>query len=112
MTACSRSPIDGPPSPATGVRGTVVVEPSCPVQSLRSICAKRPWQGTIEATSAAGVPIGEVRTDASGAFELPLDPGAYQLTPQAVSGQGKIANVTVPSAGFATVTLYVDIGIR
>jgi hypothetical protein len=69
--------------------------------------------GKVRATGEAGV--FEARTDAEGAFVLPVPPGTY-LVHAVVPGGGpptaKPETVRVEPGSFVEVTLQVDTGIR
>jgi len=113
--ACAHGPAGGPPPvPSSGVRGNVVLGPTCPVEIAGSPCPDRPWQGKVQAFTLTGASAGEVSTDAQGAFELPLDPGMYDLTPYTPDSPptARAQRITVPPGAFLTVTLQVDSGIR
>jgi hypothetical protein len=106
---------DGPsPQPESGIRGTVVLGPNCPVEIAGSPCPDRPWQGKVQAFTLEGALVNEVSTDKEGAFVLPLEPGTYNLIPYTLDGPptAKMQQVTVKSATFTVVTLQVDTGIR
>jgi hypothetical protein len=104
------------PEPTTGVRGAVVAEPECPVQTDGSPCPPIPLRGvTVRATTGAGALAGTAVTDRDGRFELSLRPGGYTLVPVLEGAGPPFATpqaVTVPRTGFAQVTLVVDTGIR
>ena len=117
LVACSSySAVDVPPSPMpdSGVRGTVVQGPNCPVEIAGSPCPDRPWQGKVQAFTLTGALVRETGTNTNGEFELPLEPGTYDLTPYTLDGPptAKMQRVTVTSHAFLSVTLQVDTGIR
>ena len=104
----------GSSQPHSGARGSVVLGPSCPVEIAGSPCPDRPWQGKVQAFTLEGRLAREVNTDERGAFELPLEPGTYNLIPYTLDGppNAKMQQVTVRSGTFTDVTLQVDTGIR
>jgi hypothetical protein len=116
LVACSsKGPIDGPsPQPGSGVRGQVVLAPSCPVEIVGSPCPDRAWQGKVQAFTPTGILVREASTNAGGAFEMPLDPGTYDLIPYTLEGPptAKMQRIKVTPHAFLTVTLHVDTGIR
>ncbi len=105
------------PTSTSGVRGTVLLGPTCPVERIPPDpqCADRPYQTNISvhhtgstSTFATG------RSDATGAFEFSLPPGSYTLT---ASGGTMLprcnpTDVTVPANGYASTTISCDTGIR
>jgi hypothetical protein len=97
----------------SGVRGVVLLGPSCPVETEASPCPAEAWVGTVRATR--GDESVEARTDARGRFTMPLDPGGWTLTailddpgPPSASPVA----VRVRPDRFTTVTLTVDTGVR
>jgi len=103
---------DRPPA-GSGIRGRVLAGPACPVETEASPCPDLPWEGKVRAEGEAGV--FEARTDAEGAFVLPVPPGTY-LVQAVVPGDGpptaKPETVRVEPGSFVEVTLRVDTGIR
>jgi hypothetical protein len=115
LISCSHTSIDGPSgTPDSGVRGTVLLGPNCPVEIAGSPCPDRPWQGKVQAFTLQGSLVRDVSTDKKGAFELRLGPGIYNLVPYTFDGPptAKMQRVTVTPGAFVTVTLQVDTGIR
>ena len=101
----------------SGVRGTVLLGPTCPVERMPPdpACADKPYATTVvvhHTGSSFVFATGE--SDASGAFEFWLPPGSYTLT----AGSGKTlprcagVDVTVAASGYATTTISCDTGIR
>ena len=115
LGGCARTSVDRPsPTPVSGVRGTVLFGPNCPVVIAGTPCPDRPWQGTVQAFTVDGTLVRDTTTNAQGAFELPLDPGTYDLMPLTPDGPptAKLQRATVAAGAFTTVTLQVDSGIR
>jgi len=104
------------PSGDSGVRGTVLLGPTCPVESMESPCPDRPLADVEVQVLQRGDVMVTVRSDGNGRFTVALEPGAYVL--QAVVEEGgpamsaKPVDVTVTSGAFADVTVPVDSGIR
>jgi hypothetical protein len=104
------------PSGDSGVRGTVLLGPLCPVETMESPCPDRPLPDVQVQVLQAGDVVTTVRSDGDGRFTVALDPGDYVL--QAVVEEGgpgmsaKPVDVTVTSGAFAEVTVPVDSGIR
>ena len=80
----------GAPLPTdTGVRGTVVAGPTCPVVTdpPDPSCADRSVEGAqLVVTTLDGTEVDRATSDADGAFAIALAPGAYRLVPQPVEG--------------------------
>jgi hypothetical protein len=101
------------PSPAdSGIRGTVVAGPQCPVVQAGSPCPDAPWNGTIRITGDDGVDL-EISTFDEGRFAVAIGPGTYQVQAE-VMGPATAPPVTVevPGQGYVEVKLTVDSGIR
>jgi hypothetical protein len=68
--------------PDSGIRGRVLLGPTCPVQRIGQPCV-RPYQATITIRNqATGKLVARVRSSTNGRFRLPLAPGDYLLVPQ------------------------------
>ena len=106
-----------PSSDTTGVHGTVLLGPTCPVMRNPPDpqCGDRPYATTIvvrragaDATFATG------KSDATGAFQFSLSTGSYTLS----AGGGTMlprcspVNIVVPATGYTTADISCDTGIR
>ena len=116
VVACGSEP-SSPGDEDQGVRGVVLLGPSCPVETDASPCPDEPLPGVTVRVLKDGEPLDETATsDESGRFELRLPPGAYTL--EAIIPEGgpgmfaKPVGVTVPASGFVDVVVPVDTGIR
>jgi hypothetical protein len=100
----------------SGVRGRVTLGPTCPVERVGSPCPDQPVQAVVIALRRVGEAVGSVRTDARGAFFLPLAPGTYLIYARELSGDNprisKFQKVTVANGSAATLALVIDSGIR
>lgn len=108
---------------ASGIEGTVLLGPTCPVEREDSPCPPRPGANLavqIYAGGEAGMYVANVRTDDDGRFRIDLPPGAYTLDGPC-SGPMKCivayprlvpTTVTVESGAFTEVTIRGDTGIR
>lgn len=105
-----------PPLISTGVRGTVLAGPTCPVERAgESPCVRAVAGATIVALDPAGQEVDRVVSDASGSYFLPLPPGNYEVVPQAVQGLMGVAppsSVDVTSGAPTELNLEYDTGIR
>lgn len=105
------------PSSESGIEGTVLLSPVCPVEHNPPLpqCAPRPYQATITVKTADGKEEVTHFTSASdGRFKITLEPGKYLLVP--VNGKpyprGAPQNVSVRAGKFTTVTVMYDTGMR
>lgn len=112
LAACA----DGAASSAdSGVRGVVLLGPTCPVVTEESPCPDQPLAGT-EIQIFQNDVVATVRSGDDGRFEVGLDPGHYVL--QATVGAGgpgmfaKPVDVDVSPNAWIDVTVTVDTGIR
>jgi hypothetical protein len=98
----------------SGIRGHALAGPQCPVEVQGSPCPPVPYEGTVVATDVDGGAEYTVETDAEGRFELPLEPGTYDVSIVSDTSPpiAKPQSVTVESGSFAEITVSVDTGIR
>lgn len=111
LGACAGGPQSGVDS---GVQGTVLVGPSCPVQQVGSPCPGAPFDGSVQASRDGNV-IATVQVDPDGAYRIPLAPGTYVVQPVLIGGgvsSTSPVTVLVHAGSFASVDLTVDSGIR
>jgi hypothetical protein len=98
----------------SGIRGRVLLGPTCPVEVVGSPCPDRPIQATVRVLQG-DVLVKSVRSGEDGRFRIELDPGAYTLlaevAPDGVQSAAPV-DVRVPQAGYADVSVHVDSGIR
>lgn len=105
------------PTYTSGVRGTVLLGPTCPVERMPPdpACADKPYATTItvrrEGSSAA---FATGKSDVSGAFEFSLPPGSYTLTASGGTTLPRCSpvEVTVGASGYVTADISCDTGIR
>ncbi|HEX6008571.1 MAG TPA: carboxypeptidase-like regulatory domain-containing protein [Actinomycetota bacterium] len=114
LTACASD--GGDEALSSGVRGQVLLGPTCPVVQEGNPCPDEPLGGVEVRALAAGGAIAEATSGEDGRFELELPPGRYML--EAVvdpDGPGMFAKpvaVTVTAGAFVEVVVPVDSGIR
>ena len=101
----------------SGVRGTVLLGPTCPVvrDPPDPGCANRPYATAIavyRANSASPFIIGN--SDIDGTFEFSLPPGSYTLAASSGSTFPRCSeiNVTVSPDAYAIAVIFCDTGIR
>jgi hypothetical protein len=114
LTACASD--GGDEASSSGVRGQVLLGPTCPVVQEGSPCPDEPLGGVEVRALTDGETIAETTSGEDGRFELELPPGRYTL--EAVvgpDGPGMFAKpvaVTVTAGAFVEVVVPVDSGIR
>jgi len=102
----------------TGIRGTALAGPVCPVERIPPdpACAPRPVVGAmIVVRDASGTQIGRGTTGADGTYVVEVAAGSYVVEPQPVQGllgTPPPQSVTVVDGFAATVDLAYDTGIR
>jgi Carboxypeptidase regulatory-like domain len=112
LTACASDEA----ASSSGVRGQVLLGPSCPVVQEGSPCPDEPLGGVEIRALAGGEATAQTTSGEDGRFELELPPGRYTL--EAVvgpDGPGMFAKpvaVTVTAGAFVEVVVPVDSGIR
>ena len=107
------------PPPTSGVRGRVLLGPTCPVERIPRDpgCAERPYATTIQVIvvgSPQSAPYATVKSDADGRYSIVLPPGTYALQP--MGGQTlprcETKEVTIVSGAILEEDLSCDTGIR
>lgn len=98
---------------ASGIAGDVILQPLSPVQRPGATNS-RPYQALIGVMDKAGRTIAEVRSDATGRFEIVLEPGTYVVRPEsaAIYPHAPAQTVTVAEGRFTPVRIIYDSGIR
>jgi hypothetical protein len=105
---------DGAGDGTSGIRGQALSGPNCPVGVEGSPCPDLPWEGTVIAIDLETDEEFTVQTDAEGRFELPLEPGSYDVSIVSVSSPpfAKPQTVAVDPGSFTEIVVSVDTGIR
>jgi len=101
----------------SGVRGTVLLGPTCPVERIPPdpACAEKPYATAIVVYHAnSTMPFMLGNSDATGAFKFSLPPGDYTLKAGGTSMLPRCnqIDVTVAANGYATADISCDTGIR
>jgi hypothetical protein len=98
----------------SGIRGQALAGPQCPVEIQGSPCPPVPYEGTVVATDVESGAEYEVDTDADGRFDLPLEPGTYEVSILSDSSPpfAKPQTVTIEPGSFREIVVSVDTGIR
>lgn len=100
----------------TGIRGTVTLSPTCPVEQPGQVCVE-PYEADLRIECRDGSDIVTIRSDASGEFQVKLPPGEYRIVPLQPDSDSpfpvaSLVDVVVPDDGFADVQIDYDTGIR
>jgi hypothetical protein len=116
LTACASDGGDEAAS-SSGVRGQVLLGPTCPVEQEGSPCPDEPVGGVEVRALTDREAIAQTTSGEDGRFELELPPGRYTLEAvvAADGGPGMFAKpvaVTVTGGTFVEVVVPVDSGIR
>jgi hypothetical protein len=119
FAACSSEDESTPAaSPDSGIRGTVLAGPTCPVETPQSPCPDRPLTAApIQVKSLTTGSVTTAHSDANGQFRLVISPGKYEVKPlpfenQSLPAPGPAQEVSVQAGNFADVTVTYDTGIR
>jgi len=100
----------------TGVRGTVLIGPMCPVIQMGTDCPDRPFAADLEVTLTGGRVVARSRSDFSGKFEIPLAAGEYVLVAVPPNPGSPPSGPSLPfsviEGQWTTLTVSYDSGIR
>lgn len=102
--------------PNTGVRGSVLIGPTCPVVQFGTDCPDQPYPSELEVQRTDGRVAAHAETDPSGRFEIALPPGDYILVPLSPHPGGlpfaSPLPFTVTQGAWTNLTVQYDSGIR
>ncbi|MGH2654154.1 MAG: hypothetical protein ACRDHV_07375 [Actinomycetota bacterium] len=109
----------GPGEPAaesagSGIRGRVVILPTCPVETVASPCPPKPVATTVGVESEGG-DLRRVETETDGTFRVGLPPGRYIVSAQPPPGTFFVPVpqfVRVEAGGYRRVTVVLDSRLR
>src|SRR5438093_12951246 len=108
LGACANSALSAKDS---GIQGTAIYGPTCPVQRVGGPSCQRPYSAVI--TFRDGQTAATIRSGTDGKFRIELPPGTYTVGAQ---GNGpptvKPFEVIVKPHAFTTITVMFDSGIR
>lgn len=104
------------PAPDSGIEGTAMMGPTCPVQQNPPDpnCADKPYVGKLVVSDHGGVAIQEFTTGQDGTFRVAVPPGGYHITgPTAQSLPSCSSDAFVVVAGaYTPIDVSCDTGIR
>ena len=107
-----------PPSPSltSGIRGVVLLSPTCGAQPADASPCVTPYAAKLVITDENGTVVGTITSGADGRFEIALPPGNYLIQPRPGDGGVPFATsaipVTVVADDYADVEVDYDSGIR
>ena len=116
FAACA-SQVNAPAGPLnSGIKGQVLIGPSCPVVQVDVPCPDQPYQAKLVVLNLNGQEVTRFSSDAEGRFEVQLPPGDYILHPDQPAGRPIPSAADVPftviSNEFTNIILTFDSGIR
>ena len=120
ISGCSEIgiPVETPVAPS-GIRGTVVLGPTCAVESSPGandpVPCLTPYSASLVVLDSESAVVKRVTSAADGTFQVDLPPGEYVVTPSTGADTYPIAqpvSVTVAPGQFASVEINYDTGIR
>lgn len=115
VVSSAASPTASAARSASGIRGRVILGPTCPVQAASAPPCLTPYAAQLVVTRRdEDREVARVSSGADGAFELQLPPGEYQIVPQPGDPfpHAQPLDVTVVEGHFAHVEINYDTGIR
>jgi hypothetical protein len=112
LAACGTQPARA----GTGLRGTVTIAPTCPVERVGAPPCVAPLAATISVRNASGQEITRFRSGADGTFKVDLAAGTYTLVGISSGPAGLPrpipVTVTVLDGQYSQVNVTFDSGIR
>jgi hypothetical protein len=100
----------------SGVRGIVLLGPSCPVEQANEPCPEKPYEADIRVVDAdSGEVVATTSSGKDGRFVVRLAPGRYVLegvSPGEAFPFAKPVDITVRPDTFTSATVAFDTGIR
>lgn len=70
----------------SGIEGTVMIGPICPVMQENVPCPDKPYQAELSVLTTSGKEVTRFQTDENGRFRVNLAPGDYVLHPESPNG--------------------------
>lgn len=112
LAGCSQVPV----ATDSGIVGTVLIGPSCPVEMPGQDCADKPYQATMTVLTRSGDRVSRFTTDEDGQFRVNLAPGEYILHPESPDDMGLPNSAeqafTVVEGEYTELVVLYDSGIR
>ncbi|MEA3199097.1 MAG: hypothetical protein QOE90_525 [Thermoplasmata archaeon] len=119
LAGCLSAPAPAPSTSGSGIFGTAMLGPTCPVERAPPdpACADRPFAGNLTVTSADGATsLARFVTRADGTFNVTLAPGTYAIrgaeNPNGLPRCASDGPFTVRAGAWTEVNVSCDTGIR
>lgn len=104
------------PEADSGIRGRVLVGPSCPVVQAGETCPDQPYPASLDVVSPAGRLVARLEADERGEFAVSLPAGTYTLAASAADDAplpwAEPLEIDIRSGAWTEVTVRMDSGIR
>jgi hypothetical protein len=117
LTACGPTDTGQTQAPASGIRGTVLLGPTCPgpadPEATTEPCTT-PYSAAVAVLDRDGKVVARVTSGADGSFKVDLPPGMYTLAPQNTDPypNAPSQSVTVVAGQYVSVQINYDSGVR
>lgn len=115
QAAAPPTPVACDPTAASGIAGTVLIGPMCPVVTVDDPCPDRPYAATLVIRDDQGPDLCTTQSGADGLFRVGLPPGLYEIVPSnGVAGlpYASPLPVMVEADQYTDVLVSYDSGIR
>jgi len=116
LAGCARGSSEGSEERLGTIRGSVLLAPTCPVETIESPCPGRPLAGVpVRVVDADGDVRASAVSDDDGAFTVDVAPGRYLLTASIEEDRArsvKPVRVVVGGGEVKHADVVVDSGIR
>lgn len=119
LSACGPELLASPtPAPSvldSGIRGIVLLSPTCAVQLADASPCVKPYVARLVIADTDGNTVAEVTSASDGTFEVKLPAGDYTIQPEPGDGgdpSGTPQSVTVAPDDYVDVEIDYDTGIR
>jgi Carboxypeptidase regulatory-like domain len=116
LAACARGSSEGSDERLGTINGSVVLAPTCPVETTESPCPGRPLAGVpVRVVDADGNELASAVSGDDGAFTIEVAPGSYLLTASIEEDPArsvKPVRVEVRAGEVVRADVLVDSGIR
>ena len=100
----------------SGIRGTVLIGPMCPVEQPDHPCPDQPFAATLRIEDLQETVLCSTRSNDDGQFRVGLPPDVYELVPvgpnPGAPPHAAPLRVMVERGGYTSVTVIFDSGIR
>ena len=98
----------------SGIRGTVLAGPTCPVERAGNPCPDKPIVADVRVVRADGSVAAATRSGTDGRYSVAVAPGRYtvQATSSSAFSGCRPVDVTVSQGAYATADVSCDTGIR